>query len=694
MRPTITNIATLLAAAAMLAALGCGGTGGNVPSVGTQPPSALALLPAPADALRQAAATDAQRRLLGNAYLSADEYWHNVSVPGGETSALFAPNFAGASTDLAYCIYSFTLPDYTDANEVRLGWSTTPFAENVWLGLGEWGGNTWRWQQADSSQVFTLDSLAPYISAGDQLVAAVVLLGADTAKLADITIGSEVQPPAGGFDAFSFGGSGQDHARACVIDGNGDLIVVALFEGTINADRDGLPAGELTSSGLVDTAIIKYNAAGGLLWAESVGGSGSVDVPHGVDVDSAGNIYVCGYFGNSETPGAVEASFDPAGIAPGAVLSSDGGLDAYLAKYDADGAYQWALGLGNVDAESEERAWDLAVDSAGNVALAGVFTGTVGFNPLGVAPVILTSESPLDGHDLFMARYDAQGVCQGAFNIKASIDDVAGEGYCAVDYASEGGIVFAGNFTGFQIDVDPGVGDALATAAGPDMDVLLAKYSGDGNYIDHIVIGGSGQTLLSPGAMRVGTGGKVAVTGNWLDTILLDPDGIDYKTNFDGTADIFTAVYNFADLDYNWGFVINSAPGPDGGHRVAFDNGGNLYLAGWFRGTGDFDPDPFVTEYISSAGDGDSGGGDSFLARYGPDGTYQWAHMFGSDGSTNLGIAAGLAVDPSDNTAVICGQLWDTDNDFDTDPVLELLLSSSGENDIYVAKYSTAGELW
>lgn len=71
----------------------------------------------------------------------------------------------------------------------------------------------------------------------------------------------------------SFGGAGQDVARAGVeTDANDNVYVAGDFVGTIQLDPLGSAAGLLTSnSGSRDAFVEKYDAAGALVWARSFG---------------------------------------------------------------------------------------------------------------------------------------------------------------------------------------------------------------------------------------------------------------------------------------------------------------------------------------------------------------------------------------------------------------------------------------
>jgi hypothetical protein len=80
----------------------------------------------------------------------------------------------------------------------------------------------------------------------------------------------------------------------------------------------------------------------------------------------------------------------------------------------------------------------------------------------------------------------------------------------------------------------------------------------------------------------------------------------------------------------------------DGGYSAAVDGSGNVYVAGSFQGTADFDPGP--GDNHTSAGDNDI-----FLTKINADGTYGWTKTMGGAGNDG-GYSA--AVDGSGNVYV------------------------------------------
>jgi hypothetical protein len=80
----------------------------------------------------------------------------------------------------------------------------------------------------------------------------------------------------------------------------------------------------LTSNGSFDVFVAKLGASGSLVWAESFGGS-DLDWSNGIAVDSAGNLYVAGYYRST-------VNFDPDPNDTPCYLTSAGNNDLFLLK--------------------------------------------------------------------------------------------------------------------------------------------------------------------------------------------------------------------------------------------------------------------------------------------------------------------------------------------------------------------------
>ena len=150
--------------------------------------------------------------------------------------------------------------------------------------------------------------------------------------------------------------------------------------------------GHPPSAGFRDIFVAKYEASGDLVWAKRAGGT-STDEGHGIAVDGAGNSYVTGDFRDSATfgPGETNAT----------TLTSAGGDDIFVAKYEASGDLVWAKRAGGT---STDEGHGIAVDGAGNSYVTGDFRDSATFGPGETNATTLTSASA-GSADIFVAKY-------------------------------------------------------------------------------------------------------------------------------------------------------------------------------------------------------------------------------------------------------------------------------------------------
>ena len=117
--------------------------------------------------------------------------------------------------------------------------------------------------------------------------------------------------------AKQLGGPSSEQAYAIAVDGGGNVYTTGFFTGT--ADFDPGPAAYYlsTTGGGADADIFvsKLDAGGNFLWAENMGGI-SAELAVAIAVDSYGNVYTTGYFGNTTDfdPGPGIYNLTPAGV--------------------------------------------------------------------------------------------------------------------------------------------------------------------------------------------------------------------------------------------------------------------------------------------------------------------------------------------------------------------------------------------
>ncbi|MGC9314344.1 MAG: hypothetical protein ACP5G4_01815 [bacterium] len=143
----------------------------------------------------------------------------------------------------------------------------------------------------------------------------------------------------------------------------------------------------VTSSGSDDMFLTKYSSSGTYQWVVKGGGTSS-DYGCGIAISSSGDIYVVGYFNGTATFGSYN-------------VTSAGGGDVFLAKYNTSGVCQWVRSAGGT---GYDYGLQVDVDPSGNVYICGHFQNTATFGSYNV-----TSSG---SSDMFVAKYNSSGTCQ------------------------------------------------------------------------------------------------------------------------------------------------------------------------------------------------------------------------------------------------------------------------------------------
>jgi hypothetical protein len=238
------------------------------------------------------------------------------------------------------------------------------------------------------------------------------------------------------------------------IDGSGNIYVGGYFGGTVNVGGKG----SLTSAGNRDLFVAKYTAAGRYSWAFRAGGTGD-DLCNSVAADGSGNVYVTGTF-----EGTVD--FNPGTGTTN--LTSAGGADIFVARYNTSGAYLWAFRTGGTTSDDGVRS--IAVDGSGDIYTVGGFVGVVDFDP-GAGTANLDGDS----FSMFIAKYTATGGYLWAVGMAGSAGTF-GWGGRTLAIGGSGMVYISGSFAN-TVDFDPGVGTANLTSAGGPRDIFIAGYS-------------------------------------------------------------------------------------------------------------------------------------------------------------------------------------------------------------------------
>jgi hypothetical protein len=181
-------------------------------------------------------------------------------------------------------------------------------------------------------------------------------------------------------------------------------------------------------------------------------------------VDGSGNAYVAGEF-------CATIDFDPGpGVDEHTANSSDPwDADAFLSKFDTNGAFLWARTWGG---DGIDNAWrGVAIDGSGNIYVTGLFQDTVDFDP---GPGIDEHTSNTKNSS-FLIKFDSTGDFVFARTWSGSCLSYN----CATDWSEN---IYTGGWFEGTVDFDPGPGTDEHTSNG-DEDLCICKLDPAGNFL-------------------------------------------------------------------------------------------------------------------------------------------------------------------------------------------------------------------
>ncbi len=373
----------------------------------------------------------------------------------------------------------------------------------------------------------------------------------------------------------------------------------------------GSPDGTANTGGR-DALIVVYGINGMRSWTRLLG-TGADDIAHAVAVDGQSNLYVAG-----ETAGA---------LAPGVTAQ---GRDLFLAKFDREGNLLWARQYGS---PGDDIALDMALDSNGNVYLAGKTNGS------------LDGITTASGDDGFLIKLDADGNPLWTRQIASTAGTETAQ---AVAIDANGQACVTGSTTG---DLDGN------TATGLN-DIFLTCYDTNGTRL--------WLTMLR----SLPNGITTELSAENARAITIDGTGNLYITGdryapFDSKGGIEMLVAKFDARGNSVWVEIPVNAGNDLANDLLLDDQGNLYVAGQSDGTFD--------------GQSSAGADDIILMKYGSDGTQQWIRQSGS-----AGFDVPLAMTRTADGQILLG--GQTDGALDGNTVI-------GGTDLFIRLYAPDGSL-
>lgn len=387
--------------------------------------------------------------------------------------------------------------------------------------------------------------------------------------------------------AAGFGGLGIDSPRDIAVNANGEAYVAGIFDadidfgGTIGKkvppqnDDPKAPKGRTN-----DGYLVKVGADGKLAWAQTFGGKRD-DTANGVAVRGDKVVVVVGNFLDELKMGEF-------------TKKSAGSDDAFVAMFDKDGSVQWAWNFGGIDSDG---ANTVVAAPDGGWIVGGSFSATCEF---GATPL-----KSRGGTDAMLIKLSAGGDLEWIKQFGGAYQDTIS--HLAVD--GQGNIYVQGQFKDLS---DWGGKEKLKAGGGSDLDVVLAKYDLNGDYLWAQRFGNAFNDVA--GGVTVDPSGHVTMVGSF-DKSASFGEGDDHTSL--GESDIFVARFTPSGK-LEWARTMG-AEREDIAFGVASDAAGNTVTTGWYQGAVDFGKGPLTSK----------GNKDVFALKLDAKGQTLWAQSFG-----------------------------------------------------------------
>lgn len=378
---------------------------------------------------------------------------------------------------------------------------------------------------------------------------------------------------------------------------------------------------------------------------------------NGIAVDSDNNIYVAGNFQNTITFGKNPNT---------STITSAGGTDIYLVKYNSDGELIWINQIGGT---AEQVVAGLVIDTANNIYLCGSLYSTTVFSG--------TSNTQTYNGNGYQQSYIAKYSSAGAlawYSVSSNNTNYSYASTIAIDVL--GNIYLGGNYSG---SVNFGASNLISNNNSDDL-YITKLNSSTGAFLWATGAGGTTSDRVSD--IAVDGGGNIYITGYYTGTVTIG--SATYTSR--GAEDIFVAKYN-TNGAFAWAKTAGTTSNDYGDCIAVSSSGADVYFLARFNGTLTFGPGLGTNPIIPAS----PGYPDMLLAKFDTNGNYSWATYCGNSSS---GIQPfDITLDPNNNSLYFTGKLYGTMVFRSINTPSTFQWTSCSGDEPFIAKYSSNGVL-
>jgi len=348
-----------------------------------------------------------------------------------------------------------------------------------------------------------------------------------------------------------------------------------------------------------------YGQGPTLDWVHSFGSYQGLERGYSLAADADGYIYIAGDYADT-------VDFDP-GV--GVAQRTSSSYSTFTQKLDSSGALVWVRTIDNSGAGNYR---SLAIDTSGHVYTAGSFSGTEDFDP-GPGTFLLTSAGNLSG---YIQKLDAAGNFVWASHFAG-----VSNGVCYAIATDSNQFVYATGYFADTVDFDPAPLSTTPLISNGNQDVFVIKLDPSGQLVWVRQFGGTASE--NGNSVAVDKDGAVYTTGRFRNTVDFDPGvGVQNLTATGSSSDSFVLKL---DANGNFAWVTQAGgSGHDQANSILVNDSNQIYVAGYFQNTVDFDPGPGVFSITSL------GNSDGFVQKLDSTGQLIWVKTISGSGNQRI----------------------------------------------------------
>lgn len=353
-----------------------------------------------------------------------------------------------------------------------------------------------------------------------------------------------------------------------------------------------------------------------LTWATFYGGNG-IDIPHSLDTDNSGNVFVTGSTSSTNFPVQNAGTF---------FQGTNAGLaDAFVLKFGNHGNRLWATYYGG---NGDDVGWSITTDNNGNVFVTG-WTSSTNFPVQNVGTFFQGANA--GNSDIFILKFDNLGNRLWATYYGGDGGDLA----YSVASDNSGNIFLTGltQSTNFPVQDAGTFFQGVANSS----EVFVLKFDNNGSRLWATHYGGSfaewGYSITTDNS------GNIFVTGHTNSTNFpVQNAGTFFQGTFSGgDSDVF--ILKFDNNGNRLWATYYGGSANDMGYSIAADNSGNIFITGRTRSTN------FPVQNAGTFFQGTNAGSeDAFILKFDNIGNRLWATYFGGSGSESVFTFNNLAI--------------------------------------------------